>query len=253
MQTVTAPPRYVNVPSALLYRDDLDPRLLRTFLRIYGMHWDPEVKPRLKAKDWQTVAGVPKTTFYRHIKKLASSGWLLFSQDGKGVLSFEFSDHTFHEWDSSSMDGTVAIKYSNPSSISIQEEGKDLNAAVPPAEKKAKKERDPNLDNSAVVLYSEIMHLTPNHFQRDLIVKKVKDLDNWKETLAHWAGHGWRPTNVKGMLDSYQLGGSEVCSLCKRARKQYAEARRKSLPEDLHTEIAKARLERGLSEEDVYG
>ena len=68
MQTVTPPPRFVNVPSVLLYREDLDPRVLRTLLRIYGMHWDARIKPRLKARDWQKVAGATTVGYKRILR-----------------------------------------------------------------------------------------------------------------------------------------------------------------------------------------
>jgi len=263
MQTITPPPRFVNVPSILLYGEDLDPRVLRTLLRIYGMHWDTRIRPRLKARDWQKVAGLTRSTFHRHIQELQSSGWLLFSRDDKGVLSFEFDQKVSHGWDSNPTDGMSPLTLINSLDLTIKDKDHS-NATVPPMGKGKKKPRDPNLDHPAVKMYRQVMHLTANHVQRELIVRVVKNLELWQDTLEHWAGHGWRPTNVQAIMDSYNYGGSVGCRYCQEAKIKYAKKRRKPVPKTdqvstpvspavLRKMVERARREQGLSDEDVYG
>ncbi|MFC1879380.1 hypothetical protein ACFLZW_05655 [Chloroflexota bacterium] len=67
----------------------------------------------------------------------------------------------------------------------------------------------------AVRLYVRVMHLSPNPVQRKRIAAEVGDLVVWQACLEHWASHGWRPTNVRGMLDSYRRGSLAACRLCK--------------------------------------
>ena len=41
------------------------------------------------------------------------------------------------------------------------------------------------------------------------------DLERWKNTVTAWVGMGWKPTNVKGMLECYakrQIPGADRAS-----------------------------------------
>jgi hypothetical protein len=71
----------------------------------------------------------------------------------------------------------------------------------------AKAQRDPLLDNGAVILYKSIIKLTANDVQRKLIAESVTDLELWNKTLVHWKLIGWSPRNVIGMVDLYSKGG----------------------------------------------
>jgi len=69
---------------------------------------------------------------------------------------------------------------------------------------------DPTLQNAAVLAYREKMRLTPNATQRKAIADAVSNtsLDRWSKTLDNWLLHGWKPTNVPGMLESFSSNGS---------------------------------------------
>ncbi|MFC1879383.1 hypothetical protein ACFLZW_05670 [Chloroflexota bacterium] len=84
------PPRFVAVPVELLYQAPISAGALRTYLRIFGLHWDQKMPPRLTPSAWVAACGVSRSTFYRHIDELGFSGWLLSGQDEQGVLSFIF-------------------------------------------------------------------------------------------------------------------------------------------------------------------
>jgi hypothetical protein len=62
---------------------------------------------------------------------------------------------------------------------------------------------DPNLDHPAVIAYRDICHLTANQVQRQSIATTVTDPERWKSVLKEWMEHGWKPTNVTGMLERY--------------------------------------------------
>ena len=68
--------------------------------------------------------------------------------------------------------------------------------------------RDPNLDNPAVKLYREIIHLQANYLQRAEIAERVYDdeqgLKIWRATLTDWMLRGYSPKNVLGMLKEYK-------------------------------------------------
>lgn len=83
-----------------------------------------------------------------------------------------------------------------------------------PRAKNARGERDPNLDNPAVVAYREVAKTTPDEIQRTEIIARVKDTDEWREDVTHWIGHGWNKRNVTSILAFHEKGGRTNCSMC---------------------------------------
>lgn len=67
------------------------------------------------------------------------------------------------------------------------------------------KTRDPNLDNEAVKLYREVIHLQANYLQREEIALTVTNLRLWRAILLEWMLRGNNPKNVLGMLRQYEL------------------------------------------------
>lgn len=64
--------------------------------------------------------------------------------------------------------------------------------------------RDPNLDNSAVKLYRQIVHLQANYLQRAEIALVVTNERIWECVLTEWMLTGKNPKNVLAMLRVYQ-------------------------------------------------
>jgi hypothetical protein len=63
------------------------------------------------------------------------------------------------------------------------------------------------MDDPAVVLYRDIIHLTPNATQRKVMAQgDITDLAKWQGVLENWLAHSWNPRNVPGMIDSYHVG-----------------------------------------------
>ena len=62
----------------------------------------------------------------------------------------------------------------------------------------------------AVVVYREVSHLNPQKSWYDRLAEVVgespEDLERWREVCMQWIGHGWKKTNVAGMLEYYQRG-----------------------------------------------
>lgn len=75
-----------------------------------------------------------------------------------------------------------------------------------------KTQRDPNLDNEAVKLYREIVHLQANYLQREEIALVVTNERIWEAVLIEWMLCGYNPKNVLGMLKLYQSmnGGRQL-------------------------------------------
>ena len=71
---------------------------------------------------------------------------------------------------------------------------------------------DPTLQNPAVIAYRGAMKLTPNQLQRQAIIETVGTdaarLERWNKTLDNWLLHGWKPSNVPGMLESFASNGN---------------------------------------------
>jgi hypothetical protein len=75
-------------------------------------------------------------------------------------------------------------------------------------ETQPKRQRDPNLDNPAVMKHREIIHLRANYIQRQEIAATVDEslrgLQIWESTLVEWMLCGYSPKNVLGMLKQYK-------------------------------------------------
>jgi hypothetical protein len=69
---------------------------------------------------------------------------------------------------------------------------------------RTEKSRDTNLDHPAVIAYRDAMHLTPNATQRKLMAEAITDTARWTRTLEDWLAHGWKPTNVPGIIERYR-------------------------------------------------
>lgn len=70
-----------------------------------------------------------------------------------------------------------------------------------------KKQRDPNLDHEAVRKYRDIVHLTPNHIQRQDIAVTVRgngELELWEKVLIQFMREGNNPKRVDWMLDRFE-------------------------------------------------
>ena len=78
---------------------------------------------------------------------------------------------------------------------------------VAKAPKKKKKERDPLLDNPAIIAYRDEVRLHVPIPWREEVCKIVDDPERWKELVHEWIGHGWNKQNISGMLEAYRNGG----------------------------------------------
>jgi hypothetical protein len=69
--------------------------------------------------------------------------------------------------------------------------------------------RDPLLDNPAVQKYRDIIHLWPNHIQRqDIAVTVVSngrnELETWEAVLIQFMREGRNPKRVDWLLDRFE-------------------------------------------------
>jgi hypothetical protein len=71
-----------------------------------------------------------------------------------------------------------------------------------------KKQRDPLLDNKAVMKHREIIHLRANHIQRELIAGTVSESERglriWEGVLVEYMAQGRNPKDVTAMLKHYR-------------------------------------------------
>ena len=67
------------------------------------------------------------------------------------------------------------------------------------------KSRDTRLDHPAIQMYRSKARLHVPIVMRDIVIEKIgeneKDVDAWGETIVYWIGSGWKPGNVRGMLE----------------------------------------------------
>jgi hypothetical protein len=174
----------------------------------------------MNLKGWLKALAMGRTAFYNHLKELESSGWLSSSTDGEGVLAFEFQVESAIP-DERPEKRTDASSNTDPDSQEIpQEEAAVRNPGFRTRKKQEEKPPDPRLDHPAVKLYRQLMRLTASDYQRQMIVDAVTDVELWRDTLEHWVEHGWNPTSLPGMLDSYQRGGRATCPSCRKIARE---------------------------------
>ena len=65
-----------------------------------------------------------------------------------------------------------------------------------------------------VEIYRAVTGRRPNAAQRTELLAHVTDPDLWRRGLTHWQMHGWNPTNIAGILNSYDRGGPQACRYC---------------------------------------
>ena len=86
------------------------------------------------------------------------------------------------------------------------EETTPMASASPhPSKAAEKKEKGPDLkQHAAVKAYHDFHERWPQAGQIKLITEAITDLDAWVRVLRAWAGKGYNPLNVQGMIDWYQ-------------------------------------------------
>lgn len=161
----------------------------------------------------QELAGITSkstATLYGHLAALRDMQALKWSASRAGELVVEFDDKRFMDYLSKILN-TPLINNLSIDSVSTR---RDLKNSV---SKILENKRDPLLEHPAVKMYRTVVHLTANETQRRSIVSAVGyDTEGWKLCIEHWRGHGWSPTNVTGMLESYKAGGIKACNYCQR-------------------------------------
>ena len=75
---------------------------------------------------------------------------------------------------------------------------------------------DPSTTHEAVVLYRDIMHLTPSRGRRQDIILTVKDLKCWESILKKWKANKWNPGNWSGLFDAYEQAEEQVKTFTRR-------------------------------------
>jgi hypothetical protein len=84
----------------------------------------------------------------------------------------------------------------------------DIKDSPPPAEKpkRKRKPRDERLDHPAVIAYKKNARLNVPVIMRDDVIDTITDANKWAGIIKEWIGYGFKPTNIKGMLDVYKKG-----------------------------------------------
>jgi hypothetical protein len=73
----------------------------------------------------------------------------------------------------------------------------------------AERPHDERLSHPAITTYRSLAKITPPDLLRDDIISTVgDDFVKWGNVIKDWIGHGWKKTNITGMLDYYKNGGN---------------------------------------------
>lgn len=250
MTTPLLPPRGIFVPTSIIYSQTISPAMRDTWLQLRGLAWNNGETPAISVRQISELTGKSMPTIYGHMANLRDRGALRWrpAQTGTIIVTFD-ADVEFSKISElpvmvnssvNQIDSKKLINNNNGDSKILENTGEfsKFSENSRKDSKKLENARDPLLDNDAVKLYRAVVHLSPNRTQRAAIAAAVKDVDAWRATLDHWLGHGWRPTNVSGMLDSYRTGGAAGCNLCK-----HGSNGRKPQTETLRDQLARLQKE----------
>jgi len=67
--------------------------------------------------------------------------------------------------------------------------------------------KTPTPAHPALALYSQLTNITPATFTAEMLAEQVTDLGKWEKAIKEWLSSGFKPANVKGMLDWYHGKG----------------------------------------------
>ena len=239
------PPNYVNVPAALVY-SNLPPKIRDTYIQLRGLAWKSGYKetPPVTFGELAALFGKSQSTVYEHVRSLGEHSWLLFRNAGGPAYTFSFPDAP-QPSEYSESPAAVSENSETPIPLLSNEvnplmDSEKEKSAVPKNRKafsgkpqSGEKKRAADLSHPAAAAYRRLTQITPNAVQRAAILQTVQDLELWRLTLEHWLEHGWRPTNIPGMLDSYRNGGRAGCTICKRNGSGNSSGREKATITDI--------------------
>lgn len=223
--TIKKPPKYVNVPTSVIY-SALPSPIRETLIQIIGLAWESKFRetPPLTFEELAKILGKSDSTVYQHVQYLRSHSWLQFRSAGGPAYTFSLIDRSAI---SENQGSTASFSENSESFVNFLPKDKNQlnqekennnvprNRKIPvPPSNTDEKVRSTDLSHPAVIAYRTLMHSTPNIVQRTSIISTVQDLDLWCSTLEHWLEHNWRPTNVPGLLNSYRSGGRRACLNC---------------------------------------
>lgn len=85
------PPKYVNIPAGIIYDDSLPVAERFTYMKLRGLAWNSKGILEIDWNDVLEILEKPRTTIYRHLARLALSGWLRFNSTHRRVLQVYFT------------------------------------------------------------------------------------------------------------------------------------------------------------------
>jgi hypothetical protein len=231
------PPRYVNVPSGVVYDQGLSSGAFQTYVQLRGLAWGKQESPTVSIDRLMELTGKGQSTLYGHMALLRSRGVLLFRPAAKGslILSFEPVERSFPcnereggVRESNDLEKPINLKpppHTYRSSKDHNDDislGKDrgmyveggllINSTV--QELGQSDSADSASGEGPIGIYKSLSRVKLNSAQRKMITEQVSDPDLWRETVEHWMGHGWNSRNVSGMLNLYLKGGPTACLYC---------------------------------------
>lgn len=94
MKTIKPPPKYVNIPTHILYDRTISKKILFTYIQLRGLAYETGGKrtPKLAWNELIEFFGESRTTIYNHLSELSKRGWLQFKPSQRRMLEVEFED-----------------------------------------------------------------------------------------------------------------------------------------------------------------
>lgn len=236
----------VFIPAELIYGSGLPSGALHTWIWLRGLAGESCLTPAFSIQELARLCGKSASTIHSHLAMLKTIGALSWRTTRKGQVIIEFGSEVGEgdgQQNSKQSEGCAQDskfpEFGNPLSLNpLNINYSDLVKELRGERGGGKIQNSGFLDSGSregetggapcgedpATIYQSITGRQPNRAQRAAVEEQVDDLVLWRETLAHWATHGWNPGNVTGILDLYQRGGPKTCRYCGKAKASPATA-----------------------------
>jgi len=105
------PPRYVNVPSKIIYDGAVQPAIRDTYVQLRGLAWGKEETPPLSMEQLINILHKSRATIFGHLKSLRDQGWLQFSTAQAHTMIVQFIDDPMDEKESRNLDSINPVNH----------------------------------------------------------------------------------------------------------------------------------------------
>jgi phage replication O-like protein O len=200
-------PNYTQIPNAVLdLMADMGEAELRVVLAIarqtFGWH---KKRDKISLSQLTKLTGMSRPAVVNGLKAGIERGLIDRTpdpNDGRGGIWYHLLVNEVNQ--SSTLTSNQLTTLTRTSNPTLPELVNEVNTQK---KEKERKERGGVQLPPTLELYAQLTGIRPAQFAADMITAQVTDLRQWEKVIKDWLASGFKPANVKGMLDWYHGKG----------------------------------------------